>query len=247
MSPLKDIPERYKSKLRHQLMPKIDPSQIQTITKNTPRSNKVLLLVEIRPQINIDLYVKQHMQFAPGWDSVVVTSSRNAHVQSVCDHVLIIPDNWANTYRRYQNLMCYPVIWKALLDLGYKTALCYQTDTRLLRTGVDLFTNWDWVGAPWPEETLKDSGGVGSNGGLSIRNIDYMHQVASQFKWAGEGEDMFFVKHMHGLGAKIAPTSVCEQFSCECFFKLGTLGCHAIQRYMTPTQIEQILTQYSKP
>jgi len=36
-----------------------------------------------------------------------------------------------------------------------------------------------------------------------------------------------------------------KKFSCEMKFELGTLGYHAIERYMTEEQIKQINEQYN--
>lgn len=54
-------------------------------------------------------------------------------------------------------------------------------------------------------------------------------------------EDMFFSRYVKN----VAPREVNEKFACETVFKLGTMGCHAIDEWLTPEQCEQIREQYN--
>jgi hypothetical protein len=56
-------------------------------------------------------------------------------------------------------------------------------------------------------------------------------------------EDIFFSSIMANLFNM--PTSAkAAEFSVETMYKLGSLGCHAIDKWLTPEQCEMILNQY---
>jgi carboxylesterase type B len=42
----------------------------------------------------------------------------------------------------------------------------------------------------------------------------------------------------------LASRLVCEQFSVETIYRLGTLGWHAIHKYMSEKQVNDIINQY---
>ena len=202
-------------------------------------------MVDMRPQLNLELILQDHTRFLPGWDSVVFTCQQNRYLQQWCSHFIELPDDWGYSIRRYSQLLCSPIVWKTLLDLGYDHCLCIQTDTKLLRNGIEEFLEWDWVGAPWPPDTYGDVEGMSvGNGGLSLRSVPKMVEISRTYKWEGYNEDVFFCHYLLKGHGKIAPFSVSKRFSCEQTFALGTLGCHSIHRYLTPKQICAIITQY---
>jgi len=97
------------------------------------------------------------------------------------------------------------------------------------------------VGAPWPFQRH------GGNGGLSLRNPIKMAEVCTtvEYKANNHGnEDVFFANHLGLIGGKLAPREICARFSTESIFRLGTFGCHAIDRYLSPEQCHQIRNQY---
>ena len=56
-----------------------------------------------------------------------------------------------------------------------------------------------------------------------------------------------YIKHLNIMVAKqmnIAPVEVCRKFSVESLFTEGSFGCHAIEKYFAPEQVEKIYTQY---
>lgn len=143
-----------------------------------------------------------------------------------------------NTLHDYNKLLTTQEFWASL---PVDKCLMFQHDSMLLRNGIEEFLEWDYVGAPWK---FQQHGG---NGGLSLRDPLIMQHICKDFKWhPGLGyEDVFFsnVMHNNDLG-ELAPREVCKKFSCETIFELGTLGYHAIEKYLTPQQVKQIKTQY---
>ena len=61
--------------------------------------------------------------------------------------------------------------WK---NVKGEKALIFQTDSLLLRSGIDEFLSYDYVGAPWRKP--KENQLVG-NGGLSLRTVSKMIEI----------------------------------------------------------------------
>jgi hypothetical protein len=119
--------------------------------------------------------------------------------------------------------------------------LIFQHDSRLLRTGIEQFYEFDYVGAPWKFQS------TGGNGGLSLRNPKTMSKILTFYSWNYNhhgNEDVFFSNHINLVGGNLGNHYICSEFSCETIFKLGTLGCHAIEKYLNHSEVEQILNQY---
>lgn len=141
------------------------------------------------------------------------------------------------TLAEYNQLLTSPKFWESI---KYERVLIFQHDSELLRKGIDSFLEYDYIGAPWK---FQDKGG---NGGLSLRNPEVMFEVTKAFPYnPGLGyEDVYFSNHIEKVGGNLAPREVCSEFSCETIFKLGTLGAHAIDKYFTKEECEQIRNQY---
>ena len=128
--------------------------------------------------------------------------------------------------------------WSKLL--AYEHVLIFQTDSKILRTGIEEFYKWDYVGSPW---LFQDKGG---NGGLSLRTPKVMMETLKAIPYhPGYGyEDVYYSNNL-GERGKLAPREVCEKFGCETIFRLGTFACHVIKNYMNNEQICEIENQYN--
>jgi hypothetical protein len=85
------------------------------------------------------------------------------------------------------------------------------------------------------------------NGGLSLRRKSAMLNVLSHFEWDGkQNEDLFFCEKLKLLNANLPTFEVAKTFSVETIFGLGSLGYHAIEKYLTIEEQEQIKSQYDK-
>lgn len=139
----------------------------------------------------------------------------------------------------YNTLLTSTKFWESLLK--YDRVLIFQHDSGLLRTGIEEFYSWDYIGAPW---AFQDYGG---NGGLSLRNPKIMHKICSEKKFVKSihnNEDIFFSHYTMHYG-NLAPREECEKFSVESIYKLGTLGYHAIDKWLSKEQCKTILNQYA--
>lgn len=178
--------------------------------------------------------------------AAVIVDNRDWVEPIIRQHEKFIPKDWPvywikneviNNQHDYNKLLTSKRFWRVMPD----KVLIFQHDSMLLRTGIEEFLEWDYVGAPWK---FQEHGG---NGGLSIRDKKAMLHVIDSIEWSPQlgNEDVYFCNFLIAQSAsKLAPREVCEKFSCESIFKLGTLGYHAIDKYLTPEQVTQIKCQY---
>lgn len=151
------------------------------------------------------------------------------------DHCLNLFTN-VNNISQYNNLLTSKSFWDFIPN---ENVLIIQHDSALLRTGIEDFYHHDYIGASWNFEPY-----VG-NGGLSFRHKSAMLKVIKTFEYNGvTNEDIYFANGCKMLGLKIASIEDANKFSCETQFHLGTLGYHAIEKYLTNEQVNKIKKQY---
>jgi len=134
---------------------------------------------------------------------------------------------------------------KRLVSLDYwnqfteENILIIQHDSAILRTGIEDYFEYDFIGAP-----IKWIDFPAMNGGFSLRRKSAMIKVINSVPYVGGNEDMYFCNGLKILGMNLPSKLVAQTFSCETIFNLGSLGIHAIEKYLTNEQINQIKTQY---
>ena len=203
---------------------------------------KAAVIVETRNLSNLTDIILQHTKF--------LDLSWNLHIFCSDDNYETLRRNFptANitnlhlshlTANQYNELLTNVWFWKQIIGMK---VLIFQSDSMLLRKGIDEFLEWDYVGAPW---TFQEHGG---NGGLSLRTKQKMIEVIQTYPYSKSlhgNEDVYFSNHLPKLErAKLAPREVCKKFSCESIPELGTLGYHAIEKYMDEETVTRIKTQY---
>jgi hypothetical protein len=178
---------------------------------------KGAIIIENRNIPNLDYIIRGHMKFLPDWGFI----HYKADIKTMDD---------------YNKLITSVKFWESV---PFDKVLIFQHDSKILRPGIDEFLEWDYVGAPWKFQLH------GGNGGFSLRSKKAMIDTLKSFTWdkSKGNEDIFFSNFLVG---NLAPRCVCDKFSCETIYKLGTLGTHAIDKYLTPAECETILSQYVK-
>lgn len=177
----------------------------------------------------------------------VIVENRFDVSKIVEDHKKFLPESWEvkvlqpniKTIADYNKLLTSISFWESLLD--YDRVLIFQHDSALLKKGIEKFKKWDYIGAPWK---FQEHGG---NGGLSLRNPKAMVECIKKQQWNPSlgNEDVYFCNLLVKMPEfKLADRNACRKFSCETIFQLGTLGYHAIEKYLTEDQVEKIKHQY---
>lgn len=179
----------------------------------------MLQIVIVETRYNVDDLIENHLNFLP-----------ECHVH----HFKTLK---INSEKDYNLTLTNPLFWHVIKE---ENILIIQHDSGLLRTGIEDFYEYDYVGAPWK---FQEHGG---NGGLSFRKKSAMLECIDKVPYNGiDNEDVYFCNALKFLNKNIAPREVCEKFSCESIFKLGTLGYHAIDKWLLPEECEQIKNQYN--
>jgi hypothetical protein len=176
--------------------------------------------------------------------AIIIDNRVDIAKKAIEEHKPFIPKGWQiinivpnyKTMIDYNKLLTNPSFWD---HIEYDRVLIFQHDSGLLKSGIEEFLKWDYIGAPWK---FQEHGG---NGGLSIRNPRVMFNICQKFKYNHEcNEDVWFCNKMKELNMNIAPREVCSMFSVESIYKTGTLGYHAMDKYLLKIQVETILNQY---
>lgn len=178
---------------------------------------KGAIIIENRNISNLNSVIREHMKYLPDWGFI--------HYKPLIKNIT-----------DYNKLLTSLSFWESV---PFDKVLIFQHDSMILRPGIDEFLEWDYVGAPWKFQMH------GGNGGLSLRSKKAMIETLSVHTWdqSKGNEDIFFSNNLIG---KLAPRCVCEKFSCETTYKLGTFGIHAIDKYLTEEEQSRILLQYIK-
>lgn len=168
----------------------------------------------------------------------------------------VIKDEKLNAVLNMCLFVTSPSFWIDLMD--YERVLIFQMDSGILRSGIEEFYEWDYVGAPCYNFYM---GQTVQNGGLSLRNPKIMEYICRMYGWNCDiddlmavgyystasffAEDVFFCCKMikHSIG-KLASIEASKRFSCEVKYELGTFGYHRIEPYMTKEEAYNVMNQY---
>jgi len=192
------------------------------------------VIVDTR-RLSLYQVITEHLFYLPKYTKLYIFSSEdNRHLQEMlnCEfHVVEI-----NDIRGYNKLLKSKNFWNKIKE---ENILIFQEDSRLLREGIEDFYEYDYVGAAWDFYPF-----VG-NGGLSFRHKSAMLKVLEVCNPENDiNEDVYFAWGCNVLKLNLAPVHVANKFSCETQFNLGTLGYHAIEKYLSLEQVNKIKKQY---
>ena len=206
----------------------------------------------------------------PTWGLQVFHSRENsAFVHSVLSDMLnvrfVLMDSPILYVRDYNRIAKSKEFWQSLQS---KKVLIFQTDSIVLRSGIDAFIKYDYVGAPWniaSNEKIINLRKLGwlpipvGNGGFSLRNVDMMIDIIERDGANSpetENEDIFFAKHIQRIrDALVSPVEVAYQFCIEEYIQRNSssdgmsgsasvshFALHAAWYYTSPDRVsEQLL------
>jgi hypothetical protein len=206
-------------------------------------------MVETRVIDNILEIVKdRHLAFLPKKYSLhLFVSEKNKHQFNNVDFgrktEVTILENDIDSLFDYNRLMTSLFFWK---KLNCDKVLIFQSDSGLLRKGIEEFEEYDWVGAPWSNSgwSKGEPWVDGSNGGLSLRSVNKMIECIEKYPYNGLNEDGYFSILVKNIGGKTS-REINYKFSVESEYKLGTLGYHAIEKWLTEEEVMKIKNQYN--
>ncbi|KAH9906370.1 hypothetical protein F4778DRAFT_644739 [Xylariomycetidae sp. FL2044] len=152
--------------------------KLQSVKKHTDR---VAIIIEDRPTVNlIPLMLHFHSVLGPEWPIILYTVPGTADALQEASapfsravnesrvEIRYLPEDVSfASHRSVSVFLMSPWLWKDLAP--FEKILIFQTDSIICSRStsrVDDFIGWDLIGAPIDRRI----GGVGYNGGLSIRN-----------------------------------------------------------------------------
>jgi hypothetical protein len=204
-------------------------------------SELAAVIVETRPLNNLKQVIENHLKFLPYYTKLYVFGSDQVDL-------LLSRADFKYTFVDLEEPIDQNLYNKLLTILGFwglideENILIFQHDSEILRPGIEEFFNYEYLGAPWK---FQSNGG---NGGLSFRKKSEMIKAIEKhgpYDYSKHGnEDVFFSNALYQTHSHYNKEA-CKKFSCESIFQLGTFGCHAIDKYLTPQQCEQIRGQYA--
>lgn len=197
------------------------------------------VIVETRPLTNLKQVIEDHLKFLPEYTKLYVFGSDNVDLLlSQADFKYEFFDIGRTlTIEQYNILLTTADFWNSIEG---ENVLIFQHDSEILRTGIEEFYNYEYLGAPWKFSSH------GGNGGLSFRKKSKMLRTINTcppYNKSKGNEDVWFSNNMYETKSYYAKKA-CKEFSCETIFELGTFGCHSIHKYLTPDQCRQIREQY---
>ena len=186
--------------------------------------------------------------------AVIVDDRELVANKAIREHKKYLPNDWVIIHQQppyaggvyyiktpmvYNNILTNPNFWRGCI---YDRVLIFQHDSGLLKTGIEEFLEWDFIGS-W----IKNIPGC-INGGLSIRNPKVMYDICVKHPYKGMAihgnEDIYFTNKMRELGYKLPDRETCNKFAVETEFELGSVGYHAIDKYHN--NYKEIIKQYDK-
>ena len=149
-------------------------------------------------------------------DKTVRSLSRTGGLQAVPLSALKVPGlDELETVSDFSCLLAHPNFWQAM---HADKVLIFQADSVLCSASpfsIDDFLAYDYIGAPW----VHVDHAVG-NGGLSLRSVRKMLDIAQHFDRPVHPEDVFFADGLADLAQRddtvvLASSSVANKFSWE--------------------------------
>src|SRR5574337_559694 len=209
------------------------------------QSNFGAAILETRKYFNIDRIINNHINYLPNGTGLtffhstsneVFIKQKLAHYEGI-NFININPNDRRFGANEYNTTITSTYFWN---KLPYKKVLIFQTDSCLLRKGIEKFLEWDYIGAPWAHIKIE-----GGNGGLSIRNVELCKKIINSYEYsvASYGnEDLYFSRHIPEFG-KVAPKEIAKKFSVETIYYDKPIGIHACWKYLSKEQVIEIINK----
>ena len=207
----------------------IETPSLVSLKGPVPSREYAAVIIESRLDPAFEFVVRNVMYHLGGnWSVLVLHSTgpsgnelyvKRALADLPLGSVEFVPADSVNDGQSYNRLMKHHYFWDNLKSRGLSKVFIFQTDSVMLRRGIEEYMHLDYIGAPWHSQEGASSGdwlralqrkgtimeGVG-NGGSSLRTVSSMLQIAQH---AGGGnnynEDLFFAyncekatDHQHG-------------------------------------------------
>ncbi|MEP7320961.1 MAG: DUF5672 family protein [Saprospiraceae bacterium] len=150
-----------------------------------------------------------------------------------------IPDDFG--LQEYNQLITSTQFWRSMPE----HVLIFQTDSFMLRSGINSYLKYDYIGAPWSKHN-RDLFSIPlniGNGGFSLRNRDKMIQILEKIPYNPDvPEDIYFANAFYELSGVLPSFQVQKRFSVEQIYYEKPLAVHAPWIALQEDCIKKILS-----
>lgn len=196
------------------------------------------------------------------WSLVIVTKPENHkwYQEKLGENVHVhflshdLQDSEVFNIDDYNLMMKDNSFWENVKSLGCEKCLLIQDDGFLVKPGVEEYLEYDWVGAPWPRTKNLIDIGVTSfvgNGGLSIRNIQYMIDITMDesscknilfnYNIQPIPEDVYFSIEIAKKNGNVPTEEKAKDFASEMILFKNSIGIHKPWGYF---KLEDIIEMF---
>ncbi len=210
---------------------------------------KCACIIEPRKHPHLSYVIRNVMHFLDdSWGLCIVHGTENrAFVEEIIEgwgEVLLINCGKENLlYEDYVDFKCDPSFWQ---QIPSETILMFETDAIMLRSGIDEFLEYDWVGAPWIHSRRHEKlvGALVGNGGFSLRKKSAVLKILKEHPHPpGTSSDMYYSKWMHADGYHVPPVRIAKKFSVEGLYFPKALAFHKAWLYNSAWDFDYLLDQ----
>lgn len=216
------------------------------------RQNLVCVIVEPRSHKNLANVIKNISHFTKYYPIVWCNSEENKDFLGEefngIQQIKISEGNM--TIQQYNNLLTSFEFWDKFKQ--YDRVLIFQTDTCMMREGIEEFLQYDLIGAPWIDGWSKRIYPVNlicGNGGFTIRNPKLMAKICKNPNplYNKVPEDYFFSAHVYDL-AKVMPNirvprsiEEASRFCSETIANENSMAIHAAYKFHNMETMKKLL------
>jgi len=206
------------------------------------------VLIEYRCFPHLEFLIRNTInKLGDKWSHTIVCGTLNYHyIIDMCNkispQIKIIKTEFENLNQNtYSKMLSSNYFWDYFVG---EKILIYQEDSILFKNNIDDFLDWDYIGAPWPENQDDNKAGVG-NGGISLRSKTVMKKIietisiedtiynSSTIDYATGNkltifpEDVYFTKNMEDFNiGLLADRTSASYFSTECVLNNDSFAGH---------------------
>lgn len=189
-------------------------------------SNKETVFIEFRILPHIEYLIRNMILTLPNWSHTIICGNCNIkYIQDMNIHpnLKIIHFKVDNiTINHYNQLLLSYNFWNNLIG---EKILIHQSDSIIFHDGIDMFLDFDYIGAPCKKKLNEKYVG---NGGFSLRTKKIMISCLKYLDIKNIiSEDIFFTQIMikYKLGV-LADIKIANTFSQEIIKSINPLGGH---------------------
>ena len=214
--------------------------------------DRLAVIIETRDIPSLP-WVLRNIAHHTGWQILGYCSDENIHRFEQAGFAIDLRRIALSSTDAYSRLLCSDAFWEDLPE----HALIFQSDTFMIRSGIEPYLKYDYVGAPWKwayEESGKQIFQGGGNGGFSLRQASKMREIIRaiprerlydyvKFQPRPKGllsEDLYFTLAMKVLGCYLPDFETQKRFCVETIFYEKPLAVHAVTKHLDVHQVRAL-------